>query len=120
MIDNARERAFGPAEGVAGAYFCSSAIGAGCAMAAPSGARDHLGGLVGRGRGAGGRRLCRHSGSFPVGDASLAAALADLGLAAPGTAPDPVPWAERWRSWPALAAVHLMAHGDSLAQAKPV
>jgi AraC family transcriptional regulator, regulatory protein of adaptative response / DNA-3-methyladenine glycosylase II len=58
--------------------------------------------------------------AFPVGDTSLAAALADLGLTSPGTAPGPVPWAERWRSWPALAAVHLMAHGDSLAQAKPV
>ena len=54
--------------------------------------------------------------AFPVGDASLAAALADLGLASPGTAAGPVPWAERWRSWHALAAVHLMAHGDSLAR----
>jgi len=53
--------------------------------------------------------------------ASLAAALADLGLTSPGTAAGPVPWAERWRSWQALAAVHLMAHGDSLArQVKPV
>ncbi|MGD0927027.1 MAG: AlkA N-terminal domain-containing protein [Streptosporangiaceae bacterium] len=59
--------------------------------------------------------------AFPVGDASLAAALADLGLTSPGTAAGPVPWAERWRSWQALAAVHLMAHGDSLArQARPV
>ena len=57
---------------------------------------------------------------FPAGDASLAAALADLGLAAPGTAASPVPWAERWQSWQALAAVHLMAHGDRLVrQAKP-
>jgi hypothetical protein len=31
-----------------------------------------------------------------------------------------VPWAERWRPWQAPAAVHLMAHGDSLARAKPV
>ena len=59
--------------------------------------------------------------AFPVGDPSLAAALADLGLTSPGTAAGPVPWAERWRSWQALAAVHLMAHGDSLArQAKHV
>jgi AraC family transcriptional regulator of adaptative response / DNA-3-methyladenine glycosylase II len=58
--------------------------------------------------------------AFPVGDASLAAALADLGLTSPGTAAGMVPWAERWRSWQALAAVHLMAHGDSLARAKPV
>jgi 3-methyladenine DNA glycosylase/8-oxoguanine DNA glycosylase len=57
---------------------------------------------------------------FPAGDTSLAAALADLGLAAPGTAASPVPWAERWQSWQALAAVHLMAHGDRLVrQAKP-
>jgi AraC family transcriptional regulator, regulatory protein of adaptative response / DNA-3-methyladenine glycosylase II len=58
--------------------------------------------------------------AFPAGDASLAAALADLGLNLPGTAAGPVPWAERWRPWQALAAVHLMAHGDSLARAKPV
>jgi AraC family transcriptional regulator of adaptative response / DNA-3-methyladenine glycosylase II len=55
--------------------------------------------------------------AFPAGDAALAAALADLGLTSPGTVPGRAPWAERWRSWPALAAAHLMAHGDSLARA---
>jgi AraC family transcriptional regulator of adaptative response / DNA-3-methyladenine glycosylase II len=73
--------------------------------------------------------------AFPAGDAALAAALADLGLTAPGTAlgtapgtaagtapstaagaaPALAPGPERWRSWPALAAAHLMAHGDRLA-----
>jgi AraC family transcriptional regulator of adaptative response / DNA-3-methyladenine glycosylase II len=53
--------------------------------------------------------------AFPVGDASLAAALADLGLTSPGTSAGPMPAAQRWRSWRGLAAVHLMAHGDRLA-----
>ena len=44
--------------------------------------------------------------AFPRTDPSLAAALADLGLD-PSTA-------ARWRPWLALAAVHLMAHGDAL------
>jgi AraC family transcriptional regulator of adaptative response / DNA-3-methyladenine glycosylase II len=55
--------------------------------------------------------------AFPAGDASLAAALADLGPPSPGPPAGPAPWAQRWGSWPALAAVHLMAHGDSLSRA---
>jgi AraC family transcriptional regulator of adaptative response / DNA-3-methyladenine glycosylase II len=43
--------------------------------------------------------------AFPSGDPSLRAALADLGLRAP---------AANWRPWRALAAAHLMAHGDTL------
>ncbi|WP_214409692.1 AlkA N-terminal domain-containing protein [Sphaerisporangium fuscum] len=55
-----------------------------------------------------GFRLGRRE-AFPQGDASLRAALADLGL-------DPAhPTPERWRPWTALAAAHLMAHGDALA-----
>ncbi|MEV4108739.1 hypothetical protein [Nonomuraea sp. NPDC049695] len=45
--------------------------------------------------------------AFPLGDASLRAALAGLGL-------DPAACHERWRPWRSLAAVHLMAHGDGL------
>jgi AraC family transcriptional regulator, regulatory protein of adaptative response / DNA-3-methyladenine glycosylase II len=43
-----------------------------------------------------------------LADASLGAALADVGLAAPGA------WRESWQPWLALAAAHLMAHGDGL------
>jgi AraC family transcriptional regulator of adaptative response / DNA-3-methyladenine glycosylase II len=50
--------------------------------------------------------------AFPLADASLDAALADLGLRPPSM--HPAPWSERWRPWLALAAVHLMAHGDTL------
>jgi AraC family transcriptional regulator, regulatory protein of adaptative response / DNA-3-methyladenine glycosylase II len=50
---------------------------------------------------------------FPLADASIRAALADLGLHLPGTSPRLAPW-WRWRPWLALAAVHLMAHGDNL------
>jgi 3-methyladenine DNA glycosylase/8-oxoguanine DNA glycosylase len=46
-----------------------------------------------------------HRNAFPLNDPSLTAALADLGVEI--TAP-PQPW----RPWLALAAVHLMAHGD--------
>ncbi|MEV1167682.1 AlkA N-terminal domain-containing protein [Nonomuraea sp. NPDC049784] len=45
--------------------------------------------------------------AFPLGDASLRAALAGLGL-------DAATCRERWRPWRSLAAVHLMAHGDTL------
>jgi AraC family transcriptional regulator, regulatory protein of adaptative response / DNA-3-methyladenine glycosylase II len=47
-------------------------------------------------------------GAFPAADPSLGAALADLGLPRPGTGP------ESWQPWLALAAAHLMAHGDGL------
>jgi AraC family transcriptional regulator, regulatory protein of adaptative response / DNA-3-methyladenine glycosylase II len=47
----------------------------------------------------------RHA--FPLADPSLAAALTDLGL---------TPWPDQWRPWRALAATHLMAHGDTLLQ----
>ena len=43
--------------------------------------------------------------AFPSADPSLRAALADLGMRAP---------ADNWRPWLALAAAHLMAHGDML------
>jgi AraC family transcriptional regulator of adaptative response / DNA-3-methyladenine glycosylase II len=46
--------------------------------------------------------------AFPLEEPSLRAALAELGLAAPAGA---------WRPWLALAAVHLMAHGDRLRHA---
>jgi len=52
--------------------------------------------------------------AFPLADASLGAALADLGLRLPGACPWPAPWSGPWRPWLALAAVHLMAHGDTL------
>ncbi len=53
--------------------------------------------------------------AFPVADAALRAALADLGLsAAGGTA-----FTEPWRPWLALAAAHLMAHGEELAGMDP-
>jgi AraC family transcriptional regulator, regulatory protein of adaptative response / DNA-3-methyladenine glycosylase II len=52
--------------------------------------------------------------AFPLSDPGLRAALADLALpAAPATA-------ARWRPWPALAAAHLMAHGDRLVRQNPV
>jgi AraC family transcriptional regulator of adaptative response / DNA-3-methyladenine glycosylase II len=44
--------------------------------------------------------------AFPLNDPSLRAALADLRLQPSDT--------EQWRPWLALAAVHLMSHGDSL------
>jgi AraC family transcriptional regulator of adaptative response / DNA-3-methyladenine glycosylase II len=53
--------------------------------------------------------------AFPLADPALRAALADLGLALSGSGPGP--WAEPWRPWLALAAAHLMAHGDTLASA---
>jgi AraC family transcriptional regulator, regulatory protein of adaptative response / DNA-3-methyladenine glycosylase II len=52
--------------------------------------------------------------AFPLADASLGAALADLGLRSPGAGPAPVPWSGQWHPWQALAAVHLMVHGDTL------
>lgn len=52
-----------------------------------------------------GLRLGRRD-AFPLTDRSLAAALADLGVDPSGV--------YRWRPWLALAAVHLMAHGDRL------
>ncbi|MBT2232009.1 AlkA N-terminal domain-containing protein [Nonomuraea sp. NEAU-A123] len=52
-----------------------------------------------------GFRLGRRE-AFPAADPSLGAALADLGLHPSD--------AGQWRPWSALAAVHLMAHGDSL------
>jgi len=45
-----------------------------------------------------------HREAFPWGDPALTAALADLGN----------PNVDRWRPWLALAAVHLMAHGDAI------
>jgi AraC family transcriptional regulator of adaptative response / DNA-3-methyladenine glycosylase II len=45
--------------------------------------------------------------AFPRADASLSAALADLGIDRQGAPPGEWPW-------PALAAVHLMVHGDGL------
>jgi AraC family transcriptional regulator, regulatory protein of adaptative response / DNA-3-methyladenine glycosylase II len=44
--------------------------------------------------------------AFPLADPSLGAALEDLGLCPADAAP--------WRPWLALAAVHLMAHGDTI------
>jgi AraC family transcriptional regulator, regulatory protein of adaptative response / DNA-3-methyladenine glycosylase II len=59
--------------------------------------------------------------AFPLADASLGAALADLGLRLEGPGRSPAPWPGQWRPWLALAAVHLMAHGDALARgAQPV
>jgi AraC family transcriptional regulator of adaptative response / DNA-3-methyladenine glycosylase II len=52
--------------------------------------------------------------AFPLADASLNAALMDLGLHSPGAGPGPAPWLAPWHPWLALAAVHLMAHGDTL------
>ncbi len=48
--------------------------------------------------------------AFPAGDTALRAALADLGLSAAGRTAFTAPW----RPWLALAAVHLMAHGEEL------
>jgi AraC family transcriptional regulator, regulatory protein of adaptative response / DNA-3-methyladenine glycosylase II len=45
--------------------------------------------------------------AFPLTDPSLGAALADLGLHSEL-------WSRQWRPWLALAAVHLMAHGDTV------
>ncbi len=55
--------------------------------------------------------------AFPLADPALRAALADLGLPMADSSPGPQvpgPWAEPWRPWLALAAAHLMAHGDTL------
>jgi AraC family transcriptional regulator, regulatory protein of adaptative response / DNA-3-methyladenine glycosylase II len=60
-------------------------------------------------------RLGRRS-AFPTADASLGAAMADLGLPATGADAG----RESWRPWLALAAAHLMAHGDSLGRPYPV
>ena len=51
--------------------------------------------------------------AFPLADPALRAALADLGLVVPEVGLGR--WAEPWRPWLALAAAHLMAHGDMLA-----
>jgi AraC family transcriptional regulator, regulatory protein of adaptative response / DNA-3-methyladenine glycosylase II len=58
--------------------------------------------------------LCHHLAfrlgqreAFPLTDPSLGAARADLGL-------HPDLWSRQWRPWLALAAVHLMAHGDTV------
>jgi AraC family transcriptional regulator, regulatory protein of adaptative response / DNA-3-methyladenine glycosylase II len=59
-------------------------------------------------------RLGRRN-AFPIADASLGAALADLGL--PTARADA--GRESWRPWLALAAAHLMAHGDSLGRPYP-
>ena len=61
-------------------------------------------------------------GAFPLADPALPAALADLGLPMADSAPGPRvpgPSAEPWRPWLALAAAHLMAHGDTLAGPAP-
>jgi hypothetical protein len=55
--------------------------------------------------------------AFPLADPALRAALAELGLPVAGSGPGP--WAERWRPWLALAAAHLMAHGDTLTGPAP-
>ena len=52
--------------------------------------------------------------AFPLADASLAAAMTDIGLHPQGNSMREAPWCERWRPWLALAAVHLMTHGDTL------
>ncbi|GAA4541775.1 AlkA N-terminal domain-containing protein [Amycolatopsis samaneae] len=44
--------------------------------------------------------------AFPGGDPALAAALEDLGITRE----------DRWRPWSALAATHLICHGDTLAR----
>jgi AraC family transcriptional regulator, regulatory protein of adaptative response / DNA-3-methyladenine glycosylase II len=70
-----------------------------------------LAGGNGDSRTAGGSYLAFRMGrrdAFPLEEPSLRAALAELGLAAPAGA---------WRPWLALAAVHLMAHGDGLRHA---
>jgi AraC family transcriptional regulator of adaptative response / DNA-3-methyladenine glycosylase II len=50
--------------------------------------------------------------AFPLADPSLRAALADLGLPARPTS--------AWRPWLALAATHLMVHGDEHGQPNPL
>jgi AraC family transcriptional regulator, regulatory protein of adaptative response / DNA-3-methyladenine glycosylase II len=63
------------------------------------------------GHSAGGSYLAFRMGrrdAFPLEEPSLRAALAELGLAGPAGA---------WQPWLALAAVHLMAHGDDLRRA---
>jgi AraC family transcriptional regulator, regulatory protein of adaptative response / DNA-3-methyladenine glycosylase II len=55
--------------------------------------------------------------AFPLVDPTLRAALADVGLVLSGSGPGP--WAEPWRPWLALAAAHLMAHGDTLSSLAP-
>ena len=65
--------------------------------------------------------------AFPLADPALRAALAGLGLPAAGSGPGPQAlgtwalgtWAEPWRPWLALAAAHLMAHGDTLTGPAP-
>jgi AraC family transcriptional regulator, regulatory protein of adaptative response / DNA-3-methyladenine glycosylase II len=57
-------------------------------------------------------------GAFPVTDASLRAALADVGLPASGASA--AARREAWQPWLAFAAAHLMAHGDSLDRPYPV
>jgi AraC family transcriptional regulator, regulatory protein of adaptative response / DNA-3-methyladenine glycosylase II len=57
-------------------------------------------------------------GAFPMADASLGAALADIGLPVSGAGA--AARRESWRPWMALAAAHLMAHGDSLGRPQPV
>jgi AraC family transcriptional regulator of adaptative response / DNA-3-methyladenine glycosylase II len=52
--------------------------------------------------------------AFPLADPSLAAALRDIGAHPQGNSTHPAPWCARWRPWLALAAVHLMAYGDTL------
>jgi AraC family transcriptional regulator of adaptative response / DNA-3-methyladenine glycosylase II len=52
--------------------------------------------------------------AFPLTDPSLDAALADLGIHPSSTTAHPAPWSQQWRPWLALAAVHLMTHGDAL------
>ncbi len=65
--------------------------------------------------------LCHHLAfrlgqreAFPLTDPSLDAARVDLGLHPSSTTPHPAPWSRQWRPWLALAAVHLMAHGDTV------
>jgi AraC family transcriptional regulator, regulatory protein of adaptative response / DNA-3-methyladenine glycosylase II len=57
-------------------------------------------------------------GAFPIADATLRAALADIGL--PASRAGAAAHRESWQPWLALAAAHLMAHGDSLDRAYPV
>ncbi len=57
-------------------------------------------------------------GAFPAADASLRAALADIGLPASGAVA--AARRESWRPWMALAAAHLMTHGDGLGRPNPV
>ncbi len=56
-------------------------------------------------------RLGRRA-AFPIADVHLGAALSDVGLPASGAAA--AARRQSWQPWLALAAAHLMAHGDSL------